>query len=255
MGPGPSQRPPARCRRWLGWTRDVPTIAIGVDDDVATVLCLRRQSVITASGRSILPPGTARDGRVRAAGPAVEALSRLRTELDLPGNGRVVLLIQPRSAEVTGEIVRASVDAEEVSARARLIEAAGFATPTLDPVPAAVARLAEAGPGPVYAEAAGWRIFRDSDHLEIEPSDRVVADAIIGPSPVERRPLTEPGPVAVDRGVVLAQGWSLLLGAALAGTERAPIGRIDEVAPAPVGGWTIERVTDRVAGDEDGDRP
>ncbi len=244
MGPGPSPRRPARLRRWLGWTRDLPTIAIGLDDDVATVLCVRRQSVITASGLAALAPGTVRNGRLRVANPAIEALSRLRDELHLPERSDVVVLVQPRSAEAAGRTVVAKVDADEVVARSQVVQAAGFAGPILDPVPAALARLGPIGDGPVYADGGGWRTYRDGDHLELEPSDRATIEATVGSSPVERNPLLGPDPIVIDHGVALSPGWSLLLGAALIQSDRHPIGRIEEIAPAAVGGWTIERVDD-----------
>lgn len=243
--PVPAAAGPARFRRWLGWGRHCATIAIGLDDDVATVLCLRRSSVITASGRSTLPPGTIRRGGLRVAGPAIDALTRIRTDLDLPARSEVVALIEPRSAAVARSSVVAQVDADEVAAVTQAIQAAGFAAPMFDPVPAALARLASvtAPPdGARYAEGAGWRTYQDRDHLELERSDRHLSELVVGPTPAERSPLTGPAPIGIDRGVTLSRGWSLLLGAALAPTGLGPASHTDEVSPVAAGAWTIERI-------------
>lgn len=245
MGPGSSQRGNASIRRWLGWTRDVPTVAIGLDDDVATVLCLRRQTVITASGRASLAPGTVRDGQLRAVGPAIDALAELRSRLHLPTAAAVIMVVEPRRARVEGQAIVAEIEADELSARAQVTLAAGLQPPRFDPTPAALARLGPAVDGPVYADGAGWRTYRDHGHLEIEPSDRRNAEPLVGPSPVERGPLGGPAPIAVDRGVVLAPGWPILLGAALADNDIAPPARIEETQPVAAGGWAIEQVSDR----------
>ena len=238
--PGPTG--PARLRRWFGWNRDVPTVAIQLDDDTASVLCLRRQAVITACGRVSLPPGTVRNGRLRVGGPATGALADLRRALQLPARCRAVALVQPHGAEVNGTTVVARVDGEETSARRQVIMAAGFATVQLEPVPAALARLGADRPGPVYLDGGGWRAYRDGDHLEVEPSDRSVAGVVIGPSPVERTNLDDAAPVAADPGVELLDGWPLLLGAALVHGGHRPGSLIESTDPAPVGAWTIERV-------------
>jgi len=241
MGPGSPPPGHAAIRRWLGWTRDVPTVAIGLDDDVATVLCLRRRAVITASGRAALPPGTVRDGHLRMAGPAIEVLTGLRSALHLPATADVIVVVDPRRAHVDGPTIVAEVEADELAARTQVILAAGFRPPRFDPTPAALTRLGWGVGGPVYTDGVGWRIYRDLDHLEIEPSDRT-AEPLVGPSPVERGPLPGPGPVAIDRGVVLSPGWPLLLGAALAVGNVAPLARIEEIQPVTTGDWTIEQV-------------
>ncbi len=244
MGPGSPRSGHAAIRRWLGWTRDVPTVAIGLDDDVATVLCLRRRAVITASGRADLAPGTVRNGHLRVVGPAIDALTELRAALHLPPCANVTIVVEPRRAEVDGQTVVADVEADELAARTQVAVAAGFVQPSFDPAPAALARLGWSIDGPVYADGAGWRTYRDQGHLEIEPSDRPIAEPLIGPSPVERGPRRDPGPIAVDRGVVLSPGWPILLGAALATTETTPAARIEEIQPVAAGGWTIEQVSD-----------
>lgn len=245
MGPGSPRSGHAAIRRWLGWTRDVPTVAIGLDDDVATVLCLRRRAVITASGRADLAPGTVRNGHLRVVGPAIDALTELRAALHLPPCANVTIVVEPRRAEVDGQTVLAEVEADELAARTQVAVAAGFVQPSFDPAPAALARLGWSIDGPVYADGAGWRTYRDRDHLEIEPSDRAEAEPHLGPSPAERTPLPGPDPIAIDRGVVLSPGWPILLGAALAGDTIAPAVRIEEIRPVAAGGWTIEQVGDQ----------
>lgn len=233
---------PARFRRWLGWTRDVPTIGVSLDDDEVRVLCLRRRSVVTACGRASLPTGTARSGRIRVAGPAADGLGALRSRLRLPTASRVVMLVQPRSVEVVSGTVVARLEAEEIGIRRRVARAAGFDDIAIDPVPAAVERLAGRGPQPRYAEGAGWRTYRDGEHLEIEPSDRNLDDVTLGPSPAERTPLRRLDPITVDRGVQLIEPSALLLGATLADAPGLTPVRIDELAAGAGGAWTIERV-------------
>ncbi|MEM9561505.1 MAG: hypothetical protein AAGA93_02740 [Actinomycetota bacterium] len=243
------RRPPARTRRWFGWNRDVPTAAVELERDELRLLCLRRGATVTASGRATLPPGTVRGGRIRVADPVVDGLAALRRHLHLPDGCALVQLVQPRRTDVTGGEVIAGVDADEVAIRSRIASAAGFGDNRLEPVPSAIDEIITAcrppaDPGnptePRYAEGAGWRLYRDGDHLEIEASDRFVDGVIVGPSPVERHALPWPAAVAVDRGVRVLDPWPLLLGAGLAAARRPA--RIDELPPDRPGGWTVERI-------------
>ncbi len=243
------RRPPARMRRWFGWNRDVPTAAVELERDELRLLCLRRGTTVTASGRATLPPGTVRDGRVRVAEPVVDGLSAMRRHLRLPDRCALVQLIQPRRTEVADGEVIAGIDADEVAIRSRIATAAGFGDHRLEPIPGAVDEIVTASrppaePGrstePRYAEGAGWRLYRDGDHLEVEASDRFVDGVIVGPSPVERHALAWPSGVAVDRGVRVLDPWPLLLGAGLAAARRPA--RIDELAPERPAGWTVERI-------------
>lgn len=255
------RRRPARLRRWFGWTRDTPVITIELDDDEVRLLCVRRGSAVSASGRASLAPGTVRNGRLRTTDPAIEGLRALATHLRLPADGVLVQLVEPATVEVVGGSVIGVVEADEIALRHQLARAAGFADHTIEPVPAALDRVASrvGGDRPHYGDGGGWRWYRDGDHLEIEPSDRGAgpsAGLLVGPTPVERAPLTEAdllvgdgsAPITVDPGVRLLDRWPVLLGGALAVGHGARPARVEELVPVASGGWTMERVTDLAVG-------
>lgn len=256
MSHDPARRRAGHVRRWLGWSRDTPVVGIEFDRDELRLLCLRRGSAISAVGRVALPPGTVRGGRLRVPEPAVEALTALRSHLHLPATSRLVQVVQPRTTGVEGGgSVVGRLEVDEVAIRHRVARAAGFDHEFLDPAPAAVDRVVGAGGEPRYSEGAGWRVYRDGDHLEVEPSDRDLDEILVGPTPVDRNPLTldrmgrnhPGGPIAVDRGVRLLDRWQLLVGAALADGPHHPA-RVEELAPAPTGSWTVERVDGGLGG-------
>lgn len=239
---GGRARRSARLRRSLGLTRDLPAIGLDLDGDELRLLCLRRNAAISASGRTSLTPGTARGGRLRVVDPAIDALATIRAHLRIPARARLVQLVQPRSVDVIGGAIVSSVEADELAARRHLARAAGFTDAVLDPVPAALDRLVGRAPSPRYAEAAGWRLYRDGDHVEVERSERFLDGVVIGGSPVDREPIADPAPISVDRGVELLEPWPLLLGAAMAAGAGHEPGAIDEVAMASVGAWSVERI-------------
>ncbi len=241
-----------RITDWLGMERNTAVAGLHVGPSHLSLAVVRPGPArLTALGRRPMQEAAVVDDEVRLALTLAGDLSALVSELRLPTGIGVVAAIEPRDPVfrvADGETM--SPCPVRQSAHDRLVGAihgAGLKLLRLDPVPAALARLARLAE-PSMAAASGayrWSLLTADGYTDAERSDQADDPRLrLGPDLSSLHPLERtivPAPRRL-RSIVDLDRDAVAIGAALAAANLLPLVEVQPVPEGRGGDWTMQQV-------------
>lgn len=237
---------------WLGWPKATTVVGLHACSTHLSMVALRLDPTrIVAVGRQ--PVDGAADPEVRPAMALANDIAALGRLLRLPPDADVVVTIEPTAptfVAIDDQGPTACPVHQQTHARlTAAVQRSGFGLLRLDPMPAALARLARlVQPGAAALRGANrWSIMTGADYTEGERSASRDGSGVgvgpdlgsITPLGVDRLPLPVPRRL---RAAIDLDRDGAALGAALAGVGLGPL---VEVVPTGGGGrdWVVQPVT------------
>lgn len=250
-----------RCTTWLGLGDRRPVAGLHLTAESATLVALRDRPLrITALGRQVVFDAAVVNDDDRMTRSLAGDVRSLASQLNLPPGTPAVAAIEPTASAISithGGSGASTCDAGQ-RAYERLVEVvtlAGLLLVRVDPVPAALARLARLlGPGPDGAGAevalrgpCRWSVLTSPDFTEAERRHRPHRPGLwSGPDFGSLQPVTDL-PIEVPRNVrsgLLIDRDAVAIGAGLAGFDLDPLITVRPVADRPgAADWTLQRAS------------
>lgn len=247
---------------WLGLTAARSTVGLAIGSHEVSMVALHHDRLgrlrLAAIGRQPVYDAAVVDGDVRLVGALADDIAGLAHRLRLRPDTEVVATIEPSTGLLADDDRSGDGCVVAAAARDRLVELvdrAGLRLQRVDPVPAALARLARSAvPGVVALRHAGWTVVTCDGYTEAERgtwpepgSTAAGTPFLVGPDLNGLRPL-DPDllPIEVPARVRVALDLdrdAISVGAALAGAGLLPLPEIRTVAAAPCDRWTAQPVT------------
>lgn len=237
---------------WLGIGRNRAVVGVHLSPSHLSMAVVRPGPVrLTALGRQTIREAAVVNDEVRLAVTLAADLTQMAKTLGLPSGIGVVAAIEPRDGlfqVIDGETVTpCSVRQAAHDRLVGAIHGAGLRLLRVDPVPAALARLARLADPQMVALRGGyrWSVVSGDGYTEAERSDHNDDPRLrLGPDFASMQPLDQP-PLKVARSVrsiVDLDRDAVAVGAALAGLDLLPLVEVQPVPEGRGGDWTMQQV-------------